>query len=970
MIPVGQDSQENLLQKSEVAGAERIPPRPGINTGSAAYLPFLSAVLFYAFFYVLFFSPALLEGRVLAPGDGYVFYYPAVTIPWRLWEANILSGYPVFADPQFFLWYPPRWFFRNYNAFIIFAYVAASSFTFGYVHWKTRSVAAALAAGIIYGTGSFMMGHLGHTSIINAGAWLPLIVWSIEALAERRTAARFVTGALTVALCLLSGHPQIFVYAMLLAGGLALRNLWVTCADDSTTAIGLATTYAGLVVLGVAACAVQLLPLLEFRELSARSDAWSYGEFVTYSLPLRQIATLFFPYLYGGATNGPIAYFGAFNQTELATYAGLGTLFLAACGLLARKRNDGAVFWLAAVVASILLATVGENHLGHLFYQIPIVNSFRASARSAIVFTFAIAVLAGMAIARLQHGELKSRHIALAGGITLGLAIGAGLLTLSSASWAQALRDSGVEPRAIIKGAILPPFATLIAMICLLLSWNKLGGRYFRAILLIAAIVVDVGLFGWNYEWRLSPVQKPASTSLNALRDDLLSSNGRLLAMPETFVDDDLHPIRNALYGIPSVSGYGPLEPKAYQEATGIDTAGAIQDVPNPSLQRVLGITHVVFNRDMSGSLQFGSCAAEAPDAILQFDLPAPVRATGIRVISNMSCSVTRPDGDPVLTVDVTPEEKGGEVALLAGRDTSEWAHDRSDVRDVIKHARAPIESSFNAGGFSGHVYQAELPLATSGPIDVRRLSLRFLGNHGGILSVRKLELTNAENGTVYPLNPNALKLGSSATIRKMDEDLSVAKLRTEPGGLAWLVSEVRSVPTDVAAQTVRTGMFPNGQPFDPDTVALVDGLAPKLDSVPASVGQRGKVTPISEDGARLSLRVDAPSRSFLFLSHSYHPGWVAYVNGQKMPLYRANAAFQGVVVPAGTSEVTLVLDPLSLKLGGLISLIALLILGGCFFVRGRHVDYLFPRASASSTQSRTSLQSGEGRENAPVDES
>ncbi|WP_348632948.1 YfhO family protein [Mesorhizobium sp. M00.F.Ca.ET.216.01.1.1] len=935
-----QRSPENQLQKLEAARIGTMPPCMHTKPGFATYLPFLSAALFFTLFYILFFSPALLEGRVLAPGDGYVFYYPAVSIPWRLWEANILAGYPVFADPQFFLWYPPRWFFRDYNAFIIFAYVVASSFTFGYVHWKSGSVIAAFTAGIVYGTGSFMVGHLGHTSIIHAGAWLPLIVWSIDALAERRTAARFVTGAFAVALCLLSGHPQIFVYAMLLAGGLALRNLWVTYTNDSTTAITLAATYAGMVVLGVAACAVQLLPFVEFSELSARSDAWRYGDFVSYSLPLRQIATLFFPYLYGGGINGSTAYFGALNQTELATYAGLGTLFLAACGILARKRNDDALFWLAAAIASILLATVGENHLGHLFYQIPIINSFRASARSAMVFTFAVSVLAGMATAHLQRGELKTRDIALAGGITLGLAIGAGLLTLSSALWAQALRDSGVGSWTIIDAAIFPPFAVLVAMICLLLFWNKLGGRYFRAILLIAAVAVDVGLFGWYYEWRLSPVQKPLSTDWSALQNDLANSKGRLLAMLDPTVSDALRPNMSLLYGFRSVSGYGPMEPKAYQEATGIDTKGFIQELPSPILQRVLGITHIVFSRDMSGSLEFGSCSTEAADKVLEFDLPVPVEATGIRVISNMSCSVTRPDGDPVLTFDATPEKKSDEAALLAGRDTSEWAYDRSDVRDAIQHARAPIESSFDAGGFSGHVYKADLPLATSGPIQVRRLALHFLGNHGGALSVKKLELTNAENGAVYPLNPDVLKLGNSATVRKINENLSVAKLRTKPGGLAWLVREVRSAPTDIAAQIVRTGMFPNGQPFDPDTVALVGGIAPKLDSVPAPVGQTGKVTPLSEDGARLSLRVDASSRSFLFLSRSYHPGWVAYVNGEKVPLYRANAAFQGVVVPAGTSEVTLILDPLSLKLGGLISLIALLILGGCFFVRGKQLGW------------------------------
>ncbi|WP_292168522.1 YfhO family protein, partial [Mesorhizobium sp.] len=361
-----------------------------------------------------------------------------------------------------------------------------------------------------------------------------------------------------------------------------------------------------------------------------------------------------------------------------------------------------------------------------------------------------------------------------------------------------------------------------------------------------------------------------------------------------------------------------------------------IQELPNPSVQHVLGVTHMVFSRQMSGGLQFGSCSTQAAGNVLEVDLPVPVRATGIRVVSNMSCSVGRPDGDPVLTIDAASETQSNEVVLLAGQGTSEWAYDRLDVRGVIRHARAPIEKSFDAGNFKGHFYKAELPFKTSGPLEVRRLALRFLGSRGGALDVQRLELTNSENGAIYPLNLGVLKLGNSVTIHDVSENLSVAKLRTAPSGLAWLVGQVRSVPTDIAARTVRTGTFPNGQPFDPDVVALVDGVAPNLGPAPTSAGEIGKVTSISEDDAHLSLRVDAPSRSFLFLSRSYHPGWMAYVNGKKVPVYRTNAAFQGIVVPAGTSDVTLTLAPLSLKLGGLISLSALLILGGSFFVRNK----------------------------------
>lgn len=897
-----------------------------LNRLGEALLPFLFSVVFYSLFFVAFFSPALLEGRILGPGDGYVFYYPGISIEWKFWESNILSGYPIFADPQFLIWYPPRWIFRDFNFFVVFAYVAASSFTFLFVYSKFRSVAAALISGIIYGSGSFMVAHLGHTSIIHAGAWLPLIAWSIDALADRRTATRFVIGTLAVALCFLGGHPQIFVYAMILAGSLALRNLWIAYREGRSGTIKLASTYAGMVALGVSACAVQILPFLEFRELSARSEAWSYSDFVTYSLPLRQLSTLLFPYLYGGGIDGPIGYFGAWNQTEVATYAGAGVLFMATCATMARKDGDGSLFWLCVALSAILFATSGYNYLGHLFYQIPVINSFRASARMAMVYTFAIAVLAGIAIVRLESSQIRTRHIALAAAIVVAFAVITGLATLSSEMWQERIYSSGDGFRAL-GTAILLPTASLVAITCVFLLSNSLWWRRVLSGVIIAAVAVDVGLFGWYYEWQHSPVKQPISTQLNALREDLLSSNGRLLAMPDTFDREGFYPNTNLLYGIPSVSGYGPLEPKAYQDATGIGTTGVIDDFPNPGLRRLLGITHLAFSRDTPRSLRFGSCSTEPSTDTVEVELPISTRATEIRIVSNMSCSVNRADNDPVLTFNVVSEGVSEDATLLAGRDTSEWAYDRSDVRDIVRHARAPIASSFEAGGFNGHSYIARLPLGASEPIEVKRLVLHSEGAKGGVLDIQKLELINGNTGEVYPLSISAIKLGNAATISEMADNLLVAKFQENVSGLAWLVNEVRSASTENAAQIVRRGAFPDGQTFDPEAIALIDGEAPKLAPPPA--GQSGKVSVVSEDAARLSLRVEAPVQSFLFLSRSYHPGWEARVNGEKVPLYRANAAFQGIVVPSGSSDVTFALNSRTLAIGALVSLISLSILVG-----------------------------------------
>ena len=56
------------------------------------------------------------------------------------------------------------------------------------------------------------------------------------------------------------------------------------------------------------------------------------------------------------------------------------------------------------------------------------------------------------------------------------------------------------------------------------------------------------------------------------------------------------------------------------------------------------------------------------------------------------------PDRAVVANVVLTDETgKEYRVQLLAGRDTAEWAYDRSDVTRVIKHSRPELASSFAA---------------------------------------------------------------------------------------------------------------------------------------------------------------------------------------------------------------------------------------------------------------------------------
>ncbi|MBV9122990.1 MAG: YfhO family protein, partial [Planctomycetes bacterium] len=76
-------------------------------------------------------------------------------------------------------------------------------------------------------------------------------------------------------------------------------------------------------------------------------------------------------------------------------------------------------------------------------------------------------------------------------------------------------------------------------------------------------------------------------------------------------------------------------------------------------------------------------------------------------------------------------------------------------------------------------------------------------------------------------------------------------------------------------------------------------------------------------------IQVNGPAPGYLVLADVWFPGWTCFVDGQPVPLYRADYVFRAVEVPAGSHRVTFTLAPPSYRWGKIISsMTALLVLG------------------------------------------
>ncbi len=80
------------------------------------------------------------------------------------------------------------------------------------------------------------------------------------------------------------------------------------------------------------------------------------------------------------------------------------------------------------------------------------------------------------------------------------------------------------------------------------------------------------------------------------------------------------------------------------------------------------------------------------------------------------------------------------------------------------------------------------------------------------------------------------------------------------------------------------------------------------------------------------TISVNTSTNAVLSVAHPDYPGWIATLDGTTTPILRAYGALAAVVMPAGEHTVVFKYDPLSYKLGAIISLLAwgtVVILGG-----------------------------------------
>jgi hypothetical protein len=153
----------------------------------------------------------------------------------------------------------------------------------------------------------------------------------------------------------------------------------------------------------------------------------------------------------------------------------------------------------------------------------------------------------------------------------------------------------------------------------------------------------------------------------------------------------------------------------------------------------------------------------------------------------------------------------------------------------------------------------------------------------------------------------------------------------TDPRPFALLVYDIALAKDDAEARAILADAN-----FNPRQRIVLN----QMPAIPPQGGAgEGTASVTAFKPEQFMVQVNTPRNTILSLAQPDYPGWTATLDGQPTTLMRAYGAFTAVAVPAGEHTINLVYNPLSYRVGAIISLFtwaALAILGLVLLARNR----------------------------------
>jgi hypothetical protein len=918
--------------------------------------------------------------------DTSVFYFPLMSWvgqqlrqgQFPLWTPQFFGGYPLFADGEIGLAYPPALLalltLSPDRAFLVLRlvhlYLAAAGMFFLARTWRLPYPSAALA-GLVFTLGNFLQAQIHHENIVRTASWLPLILACVEMGLQASTwRPRLVWTALAslaLGLAGLSLHSQVLAIELLMlaaygamrwaVGPLGIRDKGGWLARLGTVARVCVPT----VVVGLGLAAVQLVPLIELAGFSARGNGIPYDQAAAYSVTPVGLLQLVFPYLFRG--QGSLQW-GLWTHWESYVYIGLAPLVLATIALVCDRRREVAAWGIIGGLGLILsLGQYSPINLDYALWLMPGLSGLRAPGRFTFAVVLAGAMLAAYGLAWLMYDEQRSyaafrRTLASLLGVTVALtalAIGVHRVVTTSPDALRPIINNGylvlardsyplttddvlrglnwstdlANPR--VSGALLG-LAVVIGVVWL---WKRSPWPRCRTwrgwpVVLVGLAAVDLLTFAWAIHPR-EPLSKiGAEPSAVQFVEQLPSPDAapnRVLASPvlNQVAADSLAPFGT----VQEANGYSSLQFLWHRDYLGrvLYADDALLDLWN--------VRYVIDPARFGSLSSFGGVNYLPQQALLHapansalaeqdFSVRPDTPITELRFVTALMGAVDVLQGAPVAEVELRDDtgEVVGTAELLAGRDTMDWAWHLPSVQQSVKHQAAQSAGTTTESG-GPRPTTRDLSFADftfSSPVPASSITVRATPPAGEFVLYGGAAV--GSDGSVDQL------FGKTKTkYRELyrDDEMRILE-NTAAYPRAFVVPTARVAPSLGSALTQMVH-----KPFKPDQeVILADDAITQSADLTDERGGRGtaQVTAYAPDALRVHTSTDADA--WLVLSDTYYPGWTATIDGAPAQVLRGDVLFRVIPITGGEHDIELRFEPASVTLGLWISLscLALVLVG------------------------------------------
>ncbi|MFM1802441.1 MAG: hypothetical protein RJA81_1793, partial [Planctomycetota bacterium] len=326
------------------------------------------------------------------------------------WCDQLYNGFPIYSESQTGFWHPLKFlfypFFSTWCAFG-FDMVASLGLTgVGTYLWLRRHANApgALAGAMVVTFGGFTWAHFVHTSMINALASVPWIIWGLEKSWQNGPLTGSVLSGFALACQVFAGHLQDAVFSIQLV---ILISFYQVIANlDKRYRIWILKCGLTVILSGVLISAVQWLPSYELLKRTPRTEGLSWQDQTFGSWHPQLLPTLIVREAYGTRAHDTDWMDGFYPYHEMNAYLGLTAMTLALLGLR-HWRDPWVGMWVFIGFMAAIFMLGRFTFVMDFWHKVPILGSSRIPVRYHLWATLAAAALASMGLSNLSNPSDK-----------------------------------------------------------------------------------------------------------------------------------------------------------------------------------------------------------------------------------------------------------------------------------------------------------------------------------------------------------------------------------------------------------------------------------------------------------------------------------------------------------------------------------------------------------------------------------